>query len=452
MSDQNSAREISRESDLGDDRFFDPDIETASRSALAALHEEKLLELVPYAYERSPFYRKHWSEAGVHPRDILTVDDFRERIPFMDKDAIRAFRDAHGDPYGGLLCIPESELTAINSTSGTTGDPTLVPERWAAGGSGPALARDFWELGVRPGDHVAIPMFTFRGPIYNFPHVLGAVPLIFDHSPAELPRICELVRRYRPTSWYTMSGPFLLALAELEQSTDVDLRDVFSSFSSIVFAGEPLGVRAKANAERWGMPLFHHSAAGDVGAAFECREHDGLHVWEDVGFYECIEPDATGPGDATPVADGAVGELVATSLGSDVFPLIRYRSDDLDRFTRQRCACGRTHARLWTLGRKGDEVIVDGRSVLPVDVWGAVEALDETAAGLFQIIRTQRQVDVLRLRVGYAGAPSDLGALAGLIADSVEAGVGVRPQVELVANAELLKLGPPHKIPRVAKR
>jgi phenylacetate-CoA ligase len=30
--------------------------------------------------------------------------------------------------------------------------------------------------------------------------------------------------------------------------------------------------------------------------------------------------------------------------------------------------------------------------------------------------------------------------------------VGVEPAVELVPNAALLKLGPPHKIPRVAKR
>ena len=58
---------------------------------------------------------------------------------------------------------------------------------------------------------------------------------------------------------------------------------------------------------------------------------------------------------------------------------------------------------------------------------------------------------MLRLRVGYAGAPADLGALAERVSGSVAAGVGVRPEIELVPNAELLKLGPPHKIPRVAR-
>jgi len=57
---------------------------------------------------------------------------------------------------------------------------------------------------------------------------------------------------------------------------------------------------------------------------------------------------------------------------------------------------------MWPLGRKSDEIVVDGVSVLPLDVWGAIESVDACAMGLFQVIRTARQVDRLRLRVGYA--------------------------------------------------
>jgi phenylacetate-CoA ligase len=432
------------------DRYFEPEIETLSRNALEARQEAQLLELLPFVYERSALYRELWGAAGVHPREVRSLADFRARIPFIDKDAIRAHRDRHGDPYGGLLCCDPAELTAIHSTSGTTGDPTLVPEQWEGGSSNASLARDFWELGVRPGDFFVVCMFTFRGPIFTLPHSLGAVPLIFEHTPQELPRFVELVRRYRPTAMYTISGPLLLGLAELEARTGVDLREVFASFRAVIFAGEPLGARARANVERWGIPIYEHSGAGDVGAAFECRERDGMHVHEDIGLYECIEPDAKGPSDAREVADGAVGELVATSLANRAFPMIRYRSDDLDRLTRARCGCGRTHARLWTLGRKGDEVRVAGRSVLPRDVWQAVEALEETSAGLFQIIRRSREVERLQLRVGYAGTPA-LADLARRVAESVRSSVGVEPEVQLVPNAELLAQGPPHKIPRVAR-
>ena len=72
--------------------------------------------------------------ARITPADVRTLDDFREKVPFISKDAVRDFRDRRADPYGGLLCLPPAELTAIMSTSGTTGDPTLVAERWGGGG------------------------------------------------------------------------------------------------------------------------------------------------------------------------------------------------------------------------------------------------------------------------------------------------------------------------------
>jgi phenylacetate-CoA ligase len=88
--------------------------------------------------------------------------------------------------------------------------------------------------------------------------------------------------------------------------------------------------------------------------------------------------------------------------------------------------------------------------VLPRDIWSAIEDVPETAAGLFQIIRPVRDMDELKLRVGYEGAP-DLAAVERAVQDAVEGAIGIRPVVLLTPNAEIVKLGPPHKIPRTAK-
>ena len=53
-------------------------------------------------------------------------------------------------------------------------------------------------------------------------------------------------------------------------------------------------------------------------------------------------------------------------------------------------------------------------------------------------------------RVGYDGVP-DLAALADTVARAVEGATGVRPEIQLVPTSEIVKLGPPHKIPRTAK-
>src|SRR5262249_24487530 len=98
--------------------FFDAEVETMPRAELEARQLERLREVVPVAYERAPLIREAWDAAKVRPSDIRTLDDFRERVPFIDKDAVRRFRDERGDPYGGLLCVDPADLTGVGSTSG----------------------------------------------------------------------------------------------------------------------------------------------------------------------------------------------------------------------------------------------------------------------------------------------------------------------------------------------
>jgi phenylacetate-CoA ligase len=134
--------------------------------------------------------------------------------------------------------------------------------------------------------------------------------------------------------------------------------------------------------------------------------------------------------------------------------MVRYRTDDLVTVDRSPCDCGRTQLRFHIHGRKGDQIIVQGRSILPRDIREHVEDRHETAAGLFQIIKSQAQMDELAVRVGYSpaklrGSTTDL---AGSLAEELRRVLGVPVRVELTPDDELLKLGPPHKIPRVTKQ
>jgi phenylacetate-CoA ligase len=436
--------------------YFDREYETMPRPRLAELQFELLRETIDLAYERSPLVRETWDAAHVRPADVRSIDDFHEKVPFISKDDVRRFRDDRGDPYGGVLCLDRADLTAIMSTSGTTGDPTLTAERWGWSAAGrPALMfRDFWGMGVRPGDHCALFLFTFRGPTYGFLQALGCTPILFDYGIDEVERLLRLSLQYRPTAIYNFGGTMINATADVAEACGIDPRDAFSSYRAVVWAGEPLGARARGHATDWNLPLFEHSNVADVTACFECSSHDGMHVWEDTVLVEGISPAAVDHVEATTATvDDDRCELVATALVNRVAPLVRYRSDDIVRLDRRPCACGRTHSRLHTLGRKSDETLVDGRAVLPLDVWAAVESVDECRLGLFQIIRPAREVDVLRLRVGHE--PADGQRRAGLrdeIVAAVQAAIGITPDVELVHNEELLRLGPPHKIPRVSTR
>jgi phenylacetate-CoA ligase len=426
-------------------RLLDEKIESMDRGDLRLYQENRLLESLAYVERHSPLFARVWASAGVRAADISSLTEFEARIPFVDKDTVRAYRTSYGDPLGGLRRM--ADASALSSTTGTTGDPVVLP---VGHGDGVGLARDWWEIGVRPGDAVAFMLFTFSGPAWLTPHALGASCVLFDHHPSEFDRWCRASLELEPTLLYLLSGPLIMAMAYMEQTGVLPyaLEKVFSSYKGVVIGGEHLGIQARADLERWGGEPFLHTAVGDVGSATECREHDGLHASEDSVLIEILDPEGS-----SPVPDGEVGELVATNLAPQSGnPLVRYRSEDLVRASTARCRCGRTGMRLWPVGRKGDEVVIRGHSILPMDIWRAVESVPESAAGYFQLIRTGREMDTLKVRVGHKaglGGRSPTSVRADLIG-AIEASVGIAPEIDLVDNEVLLRLGPPHKIPRVA--
>ena len=100
-------------------KIYDKKTETMSRRSMAALQLKRLKEIVKYAYDRVPFYRKKYDEAGVKPSDIKTLEDIR-KLPFVTKSDLR-----DNYPYG-LLAVPVSDLARIHASSGTSGKPTVV--------------------------------------------------------------------------------------------------------------------------------------------------------------------------------------------------------------------------------------------------------------------------------------------------------------------------------------
>lgn len=429
-------------------RYFEPEIETMPRDQLRALQTDKVLAQIERTATYAPLYQELWKNAKVSIGDITSLDDFAAAIPLIDKDLLRSYRATTGDAYSGLLSIPEREMTRVGFGSGTTGEPIYFPERYHVR---PYIsqftARDMWEMGLRPGEYMTWMGSTYRSPWFTCAHAVGAIPIFCDHSPDELTQMIELSRALGPTLIYSLSNPLVIGLERLADK--YDLREAFATYKATVFAGEPLSPRKRELLASFGITeVFDMSAAGDMLSVFDCREHAGFHLWEDAVLGEVIDPESL-----EPVGDGEVGELVVTALANDVAPFIRYRSDDLVRWTSEVCGCGRTHGRFVVLGRASDQVIVEGRSILPAEITRLLETIPATSAGLFQVIRPQRELPRLRVRVGYAEAGSGSStALRDQIRELLKSSLGVETDIELISNDELLKLGPPHKIPRVTKK
>lgn len=428
-------------------RYLDEAVETMPRAQIEAMQEAALLRLLPYAYERGSLMRKYWDEAGVKPSDIKSLADYRAKAPVLHKDLWRRYREETGDPFGGNRCTGQPRLRSIGFTSGTTGDPTAIPfgDQIA---SNRGLKRDFWQMGLRPGDYFIYNILTIRrGQEADRFSDVDFRPICMGHASHELPRMIEACRTFRPTVFHHFSRPLITALEDLDRRGEIDLKDAFKSIRGAPFGGEPPAPKVIELVRSWGIELYDYTTLGDVCSAMECQQHDGMHAWEDLALVECLAPDSD-----EEVPEGTPGELTVTSLQDEIAPLIRFRSADLITLTREPCGCGRTHVRIKVLGRVGDQVVVNGRSIMPKDIMPIIDRVPEVAGGLFQIVRPRRELNELRLRVGVKDGSGPTGPIADRIVDLVRSELGVPATAETWRFSDMLRLGPPHKIPRVTEQ
>jgi phenylacetate-CoA ligase len=169
------------------------------------------------------------------------------------------------------------------------------------------------------------------------------------------------------------------------------------------------------------------SEVGGPGLAGECLERRGLHVAEDHFLVEVVDPESL-----EPVPDGAVGELVVTTLTREALPVVRFRTRDLASLTRERCACGRTLARMSRVkGRTDDLLIVKGARVFPSEIEAVLLEVEGTEPHYEIVLERREGRDEALVRV-EAAAPGD-GALRTAIERRLASELGVSVAVELVA-------------------
>ena len=96
------------------ERYYQPEIECASREEIKKLQSERLVKQVKHIWDNVPYYRAKMEAKGLTPDDIKGIEDLH-KLPFVNKSDLR---DAY--PYG-LLAAPLNDCVRIHSTSGTTG-------------------------------------------------------------------------------------------------------------------------------------------------------------------------------------------------------------------------------------------------------------------------------------------------------------------------------------------
>jgi phenylacetate-CoA ligase len=413
-------------------RFMHLQHETMPRRQLAQLQLARLRATVRNAYEHVPLHRTRLDAAGIAPDDIRRLDEIRH-LPFTLKTDLR-------DQYPfGLLARPRAELTRLHASSGTTCKPTVVGytkqdvDHWAD-----LMARSLFAAGVRRGDtfHNALGYGLFTGGLgmHYGAERLGAVVVPISGGSTE--RQVALIVDFKPRVMCATPS-YALVIAEAAEKQGIDLRA--SALEVGLFGGEPWSAAMRAEIEaRLGLKAFDVYGLSEVmgpGVACECECQNGLHGWEDHFLFEVIDPDT---GRVLP--EGAVGELVITTLTKEALPMLRYRTRDITRITTAPCDCGRTHLRILRIsGRDDDVLIVRGVNIYPSQIEAVLADWPRIAPHCQLTVDRRGALDHLKVEVeALPGvAASDFAEIAHDVAHHIKSMVGVSADVHVRSSGEI---------------
>jgi len=361
---------------------YQPELEAMPRPALEALQLDRLKTLLTRAYNNVETYRRKFDDAGFDPASVQSLDDLA-RVPFTVKDDLRA-----AYPYG-MFAVPLSDIVRVHSSSGTTGQVSVVGytsgdiDRWSD-----LMARTFACSGATNEDVVQVTygygLFTGGLGAHYGSERLGA--LTIPVSGGNTKRQVQILQDFGVTV-LACTPSYALRIAEAAEEMGIDPRKLPLRIG--VFGAEPWSESMRTEIEeRLGITAIDIYGLSEVmgpGVASECLEKHGLHVFEDHFIIEIVDPDTL-----RPLPDGEIGEVVFTTLTKEGIPVIRYRTRDISRIIPETCGCGRTFRRMERVtGRSDDMLIIRGVNVYPSQIEQVLVGIPNVAPH-YQVVLTKK--------------------------------------------------------------
>ena len=301
---------------------------------------QKLVTLVRHAYDKVPFYRDLYTNAGFQPGDLKDWSDFH-RLPTVSKEQVIA---NYPDRIIAKGFDPESLI--VSRSSGSSGKPLDIAYDATAMTTYMLAGLRLYRMGFdyKPW-HRQLYVYTSPYPLNS---IFGLYPLTFVSTLAPIPDIVKSIRETRP---------HLLVCypSHLEQIARVlDRKDIPSIPLRAISVNSEMSTQAQRDelSRYFGCPVLDEYSSEELTRiAAQCR-HGTYHVFEDINYME-VQPDPSR-------SDGA-GLLIGTNLHNYAMPMIRYEQNDIAAIAESAstCACGWKFRALTRLeGRKNDSFVM----------------------------------------------------------------------------------------------
>jgi len=409
-----------------------------SRDEIRAMQERRFLVQMQRGWQ-IPFYRRHWTAAGLEPGDVRSLDDLGKIPPFSVYD----LRDsiARNPPWGDLIALdtendPPMPLV-LHTSGGTTGlpRPMLYSPRDREV-MNIITGRRLHMQGVRPYDvaQVMLSLGLANGGIFAREGIwkyTGAIP-VMTGSGAQTPtrRQIEIMMAWKTK--ILLGFPAYLRHVGLVMRDQMNIDPHSLKIKSLIVH---LGVDDREALEQlWNAPAYDTYGTNECGSmASDCEYKSGMHIFEDAFVLEVLDPET---GRTQP--PGERGVIYQTTLFKHLAPMIRFNSNDVSAFARGTCPCGCHSGRLERIyGRSDNMVKLRGTNIFPEAIGELVSADPRSTGEYICTVESRDGMDAMTVMVECL---SDDGSGAGLqrdLAVRFKEALGVRLEVQIVKRGEL---------------
>lgn len=410
-----------------DSRDIEPDLKP---DQIECILTSGVAATVEYAKAHSPFYRQKLAEFP----QVRTLSDLSTLPLTTKKDVSQA-----GENF---WCVARQKVVDLCTTSGTTGIPTLYP---LTASDLDRLGQNehlcFRRVGLTSEDLVILAVTVdkcFMAGLAYFEGLrkLGAgIVRVGAGSPAMM---LSMIQRLKPTAIVSVPS-FLKRIADYARQQNFDL--AAASVRKLICIGEPirgadwsltpLGAQIS---QAWRAQAFSTYGITELASSLcECEAGQGGHLHPQLLHIEILD-DA-----GRPVPDGQAGQLVATTIGVEAMPLIRFATGDITFLTRGRCGCGLHTPRIGPiLGRREQAMKIKGTTVYPAAVQRALQGMDGLIDYLMIATAPTALSDELEILIAWRG---DAEGALDAIRDKLRGELKVCPSVRLTNLQEIQTLG-----------
>lgn len=312
-----------------------PAIEQMSREDMSELQLKKLQKRVEWAMEKSAFYYRKFTDAGISSKDIKSLEDMA-KLPFTTLDELQSVS------IYNLLTLPLSAVLRISRLGYnnsfikmyTNGDLAYQIEMMtrvlvAQGLNSAAVAG---LLGEASDSRLMDVQYALEN--------MGVTVVLLGNNPEnirELMTTCHvdvLISDFKQ----------VMQLVVMLQANNISADDLF--LPKIICMEEGLQnpnhfyMEQRLQAET--AMVYNSPALGCGGIMFPCQEGEGFHIQEDYFYPEVVEYGT----DRVITEPHKAGELVLTPLAAEAMPIFRYRTGQVVMRLDEPCPCGRTLTRL----------------------------------------------------------------------------------------------------------